>query len=148
MKLLKPYKIIFLSFLGSSFITGLTFFIFDHWIRIKEGPLGTEHHPLQPWIIRVHTASAFCLLMALGYLIRVHIEPGLKGKRRKPSGLIMMVFFSTMICTALPLLYAGEGSVREVVEFIHTYLGLSLPLFLFIHIRERQNENKKSKLQA
>jgi len=132
-KLPHPFKSIFLFSLGICFFSGLFWWIFENWIRVK-GMLGDEHHPSQIWFIRIHTAFAFILLLGLGYLIKVHIEPGLKKKEKRRSGLSMSAVFSILIITALPILYATEGPLRSSSSFIHTYLGLALPLFLGIHL--------------
>jgi hypothetical protein len=132
-KLQRQFKIIFLTSLAICFLSGVLWWIFENGVRVS-GALGEEHHPAQIWFIRIHSTFAFILLINLGYLIKVHIEPGLKKKKKKRSGLSMVSIFTILILTALPILYATEGLLRSTSSFTHTYLGFALPLFLGLHL--------------
>jgi hypothetical protein len=139
MKLHGGFKRIFWLVLGSSFCTGASFFVFDQWVRVP-GILGPEHSPFQKWIIRAHVTSDYLLLLSLGYLIRVHIQPGLKGRRHRRTGLGVMTALGVMMASSLPILYAADGDLRSSSIWIHTYLGLSIPLILGLHLWQKRRK--------
>jgi len=140
MKLNKSFKFCLLLSLWGSFATGLGWWIFNKWVRVPGGVLGEEHHPLELWFTRFHSALAYLLVLALGYLIAVHIQPGLKGKKKKSSGLTMVAFFFILIASALPILYSPDGNLREGSSFIHTYLGFSIPFLLWVHLNWKKKQ--------
>jgi len=137
-KLRKRTKNSFYVLFWSLFMTGTAAWIFDQWIRVP-GAFGEEHHWLQPWTSRLHTFSAYLVLIALGYLLHAHVKPGLKGKKRKVTGISMLTFFGVLAISSLPILYAGEGTLRNSTTWIHTYLGLATPLFLAAHLWKKQD---------
>jgi hypothetical protein len=136
LKLSKTFKIILFVVLVSAFGTGTLWYIFEKWIRIT-GPLGPDHHPAQEILLRIHGIIAYATLLCLGFLIRAHIQPGLKGKRSKKSGLSMMFVFGFLILTALIQLYGPDSAFRDNSGLLHFYVGLSLPVLLGVHLIKR-----------
>jgi len=139
LKLRKRTKRYFLLFFWAVVGTGTLDWIFDKWVRVQ-GAFGPEHHPLQPWISRAHTASAYLILISFGYLLHSHVRPGLKGKRKKVSGIAIVTFLSILAASSLPILYAADGMIRDTSTAVHTYMGLSIPLLLGIHLWWRKND--------
>ena len=140
MKLRKRTKRAFYVIFWTVFGTGAVDWIFDRWVRVQ-GPFGPEHHPLQPWLSRVHTASAYVILITFGYLLHSHVRPGLKGKYGKVSGIAMIGFLSILAASSLPILYASDGIIRDSSTAVHTYMGLSIPLLLGVHLFKRGKES-------
>jgi hypothetical protein len=132
-KLPKRFKWTLYSVLSLAFISGGLWFAFERWVRVA-GPLGQDHHPAQEWFLRVHGTVAYATLLCLGYMIRVHIQPGLKGKRARTSGVPMMFYFGALIITALIQLYWTDSPFRDGSATLHSYMGLVLPIFLITHI--------------
>ena len=133
MKLPRAFKVLLFAVLTSAFVSGTLWFIFDRWVRVQ-GALGLDHHPAQEILLRIHGIVAYATLLSLGYLLRAHIQPGLKGKRRKKSGLAMVSIFSFLILTALIQLYGPDSAFRDNSGLLHFYVGLSLPVLLGIHL--------------
>ncbi|MCB1210128.1 MAG: hypothetical protein KDK97_12405, partial [Verrucomicrobiales bacterium] len=69
-----------------SLATGSAWFALHRWVEI-EGEFGPEKSPLEPWLMRVHGASAFLILIGFGYLLASHIHVGWRAKRNRFSGL-------------------------------------------------------------
>ncbi len=136
MKLSPRFKTLLYSVCAGTYAGGAIWWAYDRFIRV-EGVLGPEHHPAQHWWIRIHAVFAYALLIALGYLIKIHIEPGLRGSRRKKSGLTLLSSLALLILSAFPVLYAMEGPFRSGSAWIHTYLGLGCPLLLVIHLQSK-----------
>ena len=133
MKLPKIFKWILYSILSLAFISGGLWFSFERWVRIQ-GPLGEDHHPAQAWFLRIHGILAYTILLGLGYMIRAHVQPGLKGKRGRFTGLPMVFYFGGLVVTAIIQLYGLEGPFRDGSAWVHSYMGLGLPIFLATHI--------------
>ncbi len=133
MKLPKRFKWTLYSVLSLAFISGGLWFAFERWVRVA-GPLGPDHHPAQEWFLRVHGAVAYATLLSLGYMIRIHVQPGLKGKRARTSGVPMIFYFGALILTALIQLYWTDSPFRDGSAWVHSYMGLALPVFLITHI--------------
>jgi MFS family permease len=132
-KLPNGFKWFLYSILTLAFISGGLWFAFDHWVRVQ-GPLGEDHSPAQAWFLRVHGILAYAILLGLGYMIRAHVQPGLKGKRGKTTGLPMTIYFGILIISAIIQLYGTDGPFRDVTASVHAYMGLALPVLLITHI--------------
>jgi hypothetical protein len=136
MKIPFRFKALFHSISACTYLFGTVWWVYDRFVRVP-GILGAEHHPAQHWWIRFHSFFAYALLVSFGYLIKLHIEPGLRGTKRKKSGWLLIGTFAALSLSAFPVLYATDGWLRDASSFVHTYLGLLCPLFLIIHLRAR-----------
>jgi hypothetical protein len=136
MKLRKTFKWILFTILTTAFASGTAWYIFEKWVRVQ-GTLGLDHHPAQEILLRIHGIVAYGTLLCLGYLLHSHVQPGLKGKRKKRTGITMISIFSFLILTALIQLYGPDSAFRDNSGLLHFYAGLSLPIFLGIHLFRR-----------
>ncbi len=133
-------RIILFLFLSISWCSGLTFFILNTWVEV-EGEFGVEKHPFQYPILKTHGASAFIMMIIFGFLIAAHIPAGLKQKRNKITGIILIIINVFMIITAYLLYYSGE-EYRSLVSYAHFIVGLFFPLLLIFHLLNRKKISK------
>ena len=116
-----------------SFATGTLWFVLHRWFSI-EGEFGPEKNPLEPWLIKVHGASAFLVLIGFGYVLASHVHVGWRTRRNRVLGLALVTTFALLILTGYLLYYASGEGFREGVGWMHLALGLSLPVTLMAHI--------------
>jgi uncharacterized membrane protein len=115
-----------------AYISGTALFVLSHWVRVNTA-VGPEHHPVEQWVRILHATATYFLVMALGFLLKGHVMPGLKGKRRIPSGLVVFALGLIMIGTALGVMYSGESEGPRLIAWIHSLLGLSTIGFILFH---------------
>lgn len=134
--------------LGMSWISGVTFFIFNNWIII-DGEFGPEKHSLQNPILQIHGFAAFLMIITYGFLIASHVNHSWKVKPLRIWGIIMLVMETLMIITAYILYYIGNPDHHEIVGYIHAAIGFLLPIVLTTHIiigiKNRNNAKKLKK---
>lgn len=116
-----------------SFCTGITWFILHRWGQV-EGEFGPEKSPLEPWLIRVHGASAFIVMMGFGYLLASHVHVGWRSRRNRFMGISLTGTVTMLIVSGYLLYYSAGEDFRNAVSWVHLALGLSLPLTLGAHV--------------
>ena len=116
-----------------SFVTGSLWFALHRWGQV-EGEFGPEKHPLEPWLIKAHGASAFLVLIGFGYLLASHVHIGWRSGKNRRAGLAVVGTILGLIFTGYLLYYAGSEGFRESVSWVHLAIGLSLPGTLGFHI--------------
>ena len=146
MKLRRNEKQSFLIVGLLAYITGVLLFALSKWVRVTTA-VGEQHHPVELWVRYAHTLVTYLVVMAFGYLLSVHVIPGLRSKVRKKvlSGLGNCFFFFTLTFTAVAILYGSEGTWTTSVSWIHSIVGLSCPLFIFAHSLRRKNKLSRRK---
>ncbi len=135
MKIPKSDKRI-LGTIGSvTYLTGVTLFVLDHWIRIRT-TIGEQHHPLEHWMRVAHASVTYGVMLSLGYLFKGHILPGLRAqkKRKLGSGIATLVTFFFLPITALFVMYGGESETSHLLAKAHAIVGLGTPVFLLFHV--------------
>jgi hypothetical protein len=129
-----------------SFSTGTVWFALHRWAQV-DGEFGPEKHPLEPWLIKLHGASAFLVLIGFGYLLASHVQIGWRSKRNRKLGLALISTLVMIIITGYLLYYASGDGFREAVSWTHLALGLSLPVTLILHVwRGHRRDVKKHPL--
>ncbi len=116
-----------------SLLTGSTWFALHRWGQI-EGEFGPEKHPLEPWLIKIHGASAFLILIGFGYLLASHVHVGWRSRRNRVLGVTLLSTICLLIFTGYLLYYASADGFREGVSWTHLLTGLSLPVTLGLHV--------------
>ncbi len=125
------------------YLTGATLFVLSHWIRVTTA-VGLQHHPIEFWSRVAHVTMSYIGVLALGFLVKAHVMPGLKGKLKTKSGLTVLAVLLTMIGTAVGVLYgSGEAEELSLVAWVHALLGLSTPVFIAVHLLTRMPERPK-----
>lgn len=120
-----------------SFITGTCWFVLHRWFPIQ-GEFGPEKNPLEPWLIKMHGASAFIALVGFGYLLASHVHVAWRSRRSRLSGQAMLGNVILLILTGYLLYYAGGEGFREGVSWMHLATGLSLPVTLAVHLSTKR----------
>jgi cytochrome b561 len=120
------------------FTSGATLFIFSHWVRVVS-PIGEQHHPLEQYIRALHSTLTYLVVLVVGYLVKSHIVPGLKSKKKQRvrSGLTIIFTFTVLLITALLMLYASENRWNSYISNIHGILGLLTPAIIGTHLLSR-----------
>jgi hypothetical protein len=140
------YKKCFFLILATSWITGLIFFILSKFVTI-DGEFGTENHPWQFPALQVHGASSFLIMVVFGYFLAAHVKKNWGKKGQKPLlGIALISMPILSMITAYTLYYISSDVSRNVIGYIHSFIGLLLPFVLIAHIFEMKSisKNKKS----
>ncbi len=134
MRIRRRFKFILYSTLYGLYLTGLADWILQNWFKINLG-FGVAPRPSAIWFLRTHAIFGLTFLMIFGYLIRTHIQPGLRTRRQIVSGLLVLSPIVFLILTVPFLYYAGDESFKQIVAAVHTYVGLVLFLPFLLHSR-------------
>lgn len=143
MKLRKQDKRVLGAVFLLTYLSGTTLFILSRWIRVAS-TVGEQHHPMEQWVRISHTALTYAIILALGYMLRDHVLPGLRSKRRLRSGVLVLSVFLFLTATALGILYSGDSAWNQLMVQGHSWIGIALPLLLFLHISKRVADKKKA----
>jgi len=125
------------AILAATWLTGAVWLLLHHFMR-RQGELGIVPHPLEPWTLKLHGASAFAALWLAGFLWSSHIIPAWRRMRRPASGITLAVLFAGLIVSGYLLYYVGDESWRARVALAHWLVGLALPLSLIAHVLDRR----------
>jgi hypothetical protein len=93
-----------------------------------------EPQPLQVPLMKWHGALAMLFLLILGALLPLHVVPGWKQARQRPSGGLLLALFAVLTASGWGLYYLGDDTWRRHSSQVHGILGLALPLFLAVHV--------------
>ena|SRR6266496_572504 len=118
---------------GALFLSGAMWIGFDYFGG-KDGEFGAHNHPLQPWSLRVHGATAMLFLVLLGSLLRGHVRGGWRLRRNRFTGAVLLAFNTVLVVTGYGLYYAGGEQVRPWISRIHWLAGLATPAIIAWHI--------------
>lgn len=114
-------------------LSGAVWLVLHTWLRV-EGPFGPEHHPLEPWLMRLHGLLALPALLGLGALLPMHVWPAWRPRRRRTSGLVLLAACGLLALGGWALYYVAGDTVRPWVSVSHWLLGLALPALVLAHI--------------
>lgn len=143
MKIKKLFKwnlaITFASLYGTGFL---------YWWFVSRQPQGPEAEPVAwgPLFLHSHAIIGLWTLILFGYLYRSHIQPGLKVRRRRLSGITTLSACATLIVTVPGLFYLVNEEQKAFVAAVHTYLGLAFILPVLLHsFRLRADEKRPAR---
>jgi len=114
-------------------LSGAAWLVLHTWLRV-EGPFGPEHHPLEPWLMRLHGLLALPALLGLGALLPIHVWPAWRPRGRRTSGLVLIGACGLLALGGWALYYVAGDATRQWVSISHWVLGLALPALLLAHI--------------
>src|SRR4051812_37241358 len=112
--------------------TGSGWFYMNRWVRV-ESEFGEEHSPWETVLRDIHGGSAMLVMIYFGYLLGTHVTVGLRAKRNRFFGILLLSVISFQIVTAYGLYYIGGEDFRAMVSWAHLCVGFSLPFLLAIH---------------
>jgi hypothetical protein len=84
--------------------------------------------------LKVHGATAFATLLALGAMSAHHVRRGWGLKRNRVSGSVVIAEFTLLIATGYALYYLVSDDTHAPVSVLHWALGLALAPMLIAHI--------------
>ena len=84
--------------------------------------------------LKVHGATAFATLFALGAMSARHVRVGWDLKRNRVTGSIVITAFLLVIATGYALYYLVNDDTHGPVAVLHWALGLALAPTLLAHI--------------
>ncbi len=116
-----------------SLASGTSWFALHRWYR-AEGEFGPEPSKLEPWLMKVHGASAFLAMIGFGYLLASHVHVGWRSKRNRAFGVALVSIIGGLVLSGYLLYYSGGEDFRDVMGWIHVALGLAFPCVLAGHI--------------
>jgi hypothetical protein len=120
-----------------AYASGVTLFLFSHWIRVSSA-VGEQHHAFEKNLRFFHSTLTYVLVFCLGYLWKAHILPGLRVQKRVNSGLVTLSVLIFLWITALGILYLGDLDWNARVAWVHGIVGILLPATIFFHSRTRK----------
>ena len=130
-------KLVLYGNLALSLLSGVAWFVLDRWFQV-EGEFGPEKHPLQTWLIRLHGASAFLVLVGIGIVLGSHVPVAWRTRRHRRSGLVLLGSVGGLALTGYLLYYAPGPDFRQGVAWSHLGLGLALPVWVVAHVWRRK----------
>lgn len=106
------------------------------WLRYfgqRAGEFGPEAHPLQALLQHLHVLSAPLLVLALGMILKGHVEPLFRGGRMKPlgTGALLLSGLAPMILGGYAVQVVVDPEWRRIWAWVH---GLSSLLFLAAYL--------------
>ena len=129
----------FYSIFGILFLSGVLWLALYYFGK-EQG--FAEIHPLQPWLMRIHGASAMAALVILGILIPVHMRTGWERKRNRTAGVVLVTVSLLMVISGYGLYYCGDEMMRSWISGFHNTAGCLLPVILLWHILNGRKSRK------
>lgn len=114
-------------------LSGAVWLLARYGLR-AHGQFGETVHPLEPWAMKVHGASAMVALFFLGSLLNAHIRRALKAGRNLGTGWGMVATLALLILTGFGLYYVAGEADRPLWSLLHWGVGLWLGLLTALHI--------------
>jgi hypothetical protein len=133
MKLGRTFKSVLLWTSGLLYATGLAVWALAKWFSVDDG-YGLQPSPWRPTALHAHSVAGLIFLVLFGYLWSAHIEPGLKQRKKKRSGVVLLACFGVLFLTVPVLFYAVNESARSAAAVVHTWLGAVLLVPFLIHL--------------
>ena len=106
-----------------------------HYLLVRPTEFGTPTHPLEAWWLTAHGAFAFIAIFTFGLLWGIHIAPGWKTQRRRPSGVAAVAAVLWLMLTGYLMYYLAGEQPRRIVTTLHWTVGLATPLLFVYHGR-------------
>jgi uncharacterized membrane protein YagU involved in acid resistance len=121
-----------------TYLTGVTLYILSHWVRVTTA-IGEQHHPAEYWVRVVHNTLTYTIVMSVGYLIKAHVFPGLRPKKKPglKSGLAILTVILLLILSAIGTMYAGDSQWNYGLAQTHGLIGLGSLLAILLHLAAR-----------
>ncbi len=106
-----------------------------------------EAGPVPAALMKVHGAAVTVFLVVFGMLLAGHVRPGWLPRRRRASGVLLILGSAELIITGWLLYYSAEP-VRPVASAAHATVGLVVPVALAFHIFGSPTRRKIRKIPS
>lgn len=137
MKLGPRFKPLLLWTSAFLYLSGLAAWLLATRFQVDQG-YGLEPSPLKTWALHSHSVAGFVFLILFGYLWHAHVEPGLKHKKKKPSGLAVLAVLAVLFATVPLLFYVTGESARSWTAALHTWLGAAALAPFLYHLNSKR----------
>lgn len=84
--------------------------------------------------LKVHGATGFAMLFALGAMSVYHVRRGWALKRNRLSGSVVVASFTLLTASGYALYYLVSDETHVPVSIVHWALGLALAPIVILHI--------------
>lgn len=138
MKLGPRFKAALLWTSAFLYMSGLAVWLLATRFQTDNGYGGLESSPWKPAVLHAHSVAGLAFLGLFGYLWSAHVEPGLKQRKKKRSGLTLLAFFAILFLTVPFLFYATGETVRSSAAWVHTWLGAVLLAPFLFHLNSKR----------
>lgn len=132
MKLGRRFKAALLWTSALLYGSGLAVWALAKCFTTDEG-YGPQPSPWKPSVLHAHSVAGLFFLVLFGYLWSVHVEPGLKQRKKRKSGWTLLACFGILFATVPVLFYAVDETARSGAALLHTWLGAVLLAPFLIH---------------
>jgi hypothetical protein len=102
--------------------------------RFFAGPDTFSRLARESLALKVHGATAFAALLALGAMSAHHVQRGWALKRNRLMGAVLLALFALLIVSGYALYYLVSDDTHGSVSVLHWTLGLALAPLLIVHI--------------
>lgn len=143
MKLGRTFKPLLLATTAALYATGVAVWALDKAFRV-ETEYGPEPSAWKSPALHAHSAIGLLFLILFGYLWSVHIEPGLKQKKKRASGWTLLSVFGVLFATVPLIFYATGDATRAAAAAVHTWLGAALIVPFLVHLRAKARGRRES----
>lgn len=137
MKLGRGFKALLLWSSALLYATGAAVWVLAKWFSVDEG-YGLQPSPWRPLVLHAHSVLGLAFLGFFGYLWSAHIEPGLRQKKKRRSGLTVLWSFLILFLTVPVLFYAVGETTRAWTAALHTWLGAALLAPFLWHLNSKR----------
>jgi uncharacterized membrane protein (Fun14 family) len=111
------------------------------WIAVHYAGVFFENKPdelarlaKEALALKVHGATAFVAMFALGAMSAAHVRRGWALKRNRRIGSLLVGLFALLVVTGYALYYLVSDDTHAPVSVLHWVLGLAVGPLLVIHI--------------
>lgn len=106
------------------------------WLRYfgrRAGEFGPEPHPLQAMLQHLHVLAAPMLVLALGMVLKGHVQPLVGDGRLRPgvSGALLLAGLAPMVLGGYAVQVCTDPAWRSAWAWVH---GLASVLFLVAYL--------------
>ena len=84
--------------------------------------------------LKVHGATGFATLFALGAMSVYHVRFAWGLKRNRVAGSVVIAMFTLLIATGYALYYLVNDDTHAIVSLLHWSLGLMLAPMMIVHV--------------
>lgn len=119
--------------LAALYSSGVGWLVLHYLFRV-ESELGPVPHPGEPWLLRIHGASAILFAIAFGSLLPGHVFAAWRARKNRASGSSLMAWTLLLTVSGYALYYAGDETTRGLASQVHRIVGICLPALLVWHL--------------
>jgi hypothetical protein len=136
---------------GGTLVGSGTAWLIAHYLLGGANPFD-EHHPSEPWWLRLHGAAAMAFLVVLGTILPGHVRRAWSSRksctqqvhRNIVTGIVMLSLVAGLVLTGYALYYSGSEQLRPYISSCHWVTGLAAAAGFYQHRRSRLRRGNQS----